>query len=237
MNLKFYKLGAFLLLFSAASVISHAQTISAKQAALSSSVDGNSATNEPNFGIFKTMESIRYGMYPGVKGVQLRLEQPACSGKTGAISLVNSSGEPWKYKVMLKETGIIIGEGDVGYNRRVQEMKQGTYLIHFTLADGTSAVDEFSITGGKELTAQLEPQDMLSHGVGVPIEFTGTCDGANEFTWDFGDGNTAFGETSVKHKYEKAGNYTVTFKASNFQCHSTVKQFVTIGNPLAQEKD
>ena len=236
MNLTFYKLGVFLLLSISVQQRAEAQTVSAKQTALITSIDATTASKDPNVGVFKTMESIRYGMYPGVKGVQLRLEQPTCSGQTGAIGLVNSSGEAWKYIVMEK-AGTVVGEGDVGYNRRIQGMKQGAYLIHFTLANGTSAVDEFTIVEGKEITARLETLNLPSHGVGTSIEFAGSCNGANEFTWDFGDGTTAFGEAITKHAYQKAGNYTVTFKAANFQCHSTVKQFVTIANPLAQEKE
>lgn len=235
MNVTFYKIGVFITFLILTNQQIKAQVVSAKQTALSSSVVEKKDDKDPNYGIFKTMESIRYGMYPGVKGVQLRLEQPTCSGQTGAVGLVNSSGEAWKYKVMEK-SGTVVGEGDVGYNRRIQGIKQGVYLIHFTLSDGTSAVDEFSIVEGKELTAQIETLTNSS-SVSLPIEFVGSCNGATEFTWDFGDGTTAFGEANVKHAYKKDGSYTVTLKASNFQCHSTVKQFVTIVNSLAQEKE
>jgi len=235
MNLTFYKIGVFISFLFLTNQQIKAQVVSAKQTALSSSVVEQIDDKDPNFGIFKTMESIRYGMYPGVKGVQLRLEQPVCSGQLGAIGLVNASGEAWKYKVMEK-SGTVVGEGDVGYNRRIQGIKQGTYLIHFTLSDGTSAVDEFSIVEGKELKAQIESVTN-SASIDMQIEFTGSCNGATEFTWDFGDGTTAFGETNVKHAYKKEGSYTVTLKASNFQCHSIVKQFVTIVNTLAQEKE
>jgi len=235
MNLTFYKIGVFITFLFLTNQQINAQVVSAKQTALSSSVVEKIDNKDPNYGIFKTMESIRYGMYPGVKGVQLRLEQPTCSGQTGAVGLVNSSGEAWKYRVMEK-SGTVVGEGDVGYNRRIQGIKQGTYLIHFTLSDGTSAVDEFSIIEGKELKAQIETVTN-SGSIGAQIEFVGSCIGATEFTWDFGDGTTAFGETTVKHAYKKEGSYTVTLKASNFQCHSTVKQFVTIVNSLAQEKE
>jgi hypothetical protein len=235
MNLTFYKIGVFITFLFLSNQQIKAQVISAKQTALSSSVVEKIDDKDPNYGIFRTMESIRYGMYPGVKGVQLRLEQPTCSGQSGAISLVNSSGEAWKYRVMEK-SGTVVGEGDVGYNRRIQGMKKGIYLIHFTLSDGTSAVDEFSIVEGKELTAQIETVTNSS-SISLPIEFIGSCNGASEFTWDFGDETTAFGETSVKHAYKKEGSYTVTLKASNFQCHSTVKQIITIVNSLAHERE
>jgi hypothetical protein len=235
MKLTFFKLSAIIFIFLISNPQIKSQVLSAKQVALVSSVIEKIDNQESNFGIFKTMESIRFGLYPGLKGVQLRLEQPTCYGQSGAISLINTSGEAWKYKVMEK-SGTVLGEGDVGYDRRLQGIKQGAYLIHFTMADGTSAIDEFEIVKGKELRAQIESVSN-SGSVATSQEFIGTCAGATEFTWDFGDGTTALGETKVNHTYKNEGNFTVTLVASYLQCHAIAKQMVNITFPLAQEKD
>jgi len=235
MKLTFLKLAAFVSILLINNPQIKSQALTAKQVALVSSVIEKIDNQDANYGIFKTMESIRFGMSPGLKGVQLRLEQPTCFGQLGAISLVNTSGEAWKYRVMEK-SGTVLGEGDVGYDRRLQGIKQGGYLIHFTMADGTSAIDEFEILEGKELKAQIESLTN-SGSVGTSQEFIGTCAGATEFTWDFGDGTTASGETKANHTYSKEGNYTVTLKASFSQCHAIAKQSVNITYPLAQEKD
>ena len=235
MKLTFLKLATFIFIFLISNSQSKSQVLSAKQVALVSSVIENVDNQDANYGIFKTMESIRFGMSPGLKGVQLRLEQPTCFGQLGAISLANTSGEAWKYRVLGK-SGTVLGEGDVGYDRRLQGIKQGEYLIHFTMADGTSAIDEFEILPGKELKAQIE-SITNSGSVGTAQEFIGSCAGATEFTWDFGDGATAFGETKVNHTFTKEGSFTVTLKASYLECHAIVKQSVNITYPLAQEKD
>lgn len=49
---------------------------------------------------------------------------------------------------------------------------------------------------------------------GGEYTFTSTINGAESYTWDFGDGTTGAGK-SVSHTYEESGEYTVTLEAEN----------------------
>lgn len=210
-----------------------AQQANARVNALIESSVKQEGLSDPNFAVFRTMESVRHGLLPGYKGIQVNVEQPICDGQPGSIALLNDSGEPWKYKV-IDRNGPLVGEGDVGYNRRISQLPTGAYMIQFTLADGTSVIDEFRIHRGTGLTASIEIDKSKTATAGQSIEFTGRSIGANEFTWDFGDGNTAYGDHSVIHTYKNPGTYTVTLLANNFDCkaEASIKVFV-VGIPAA----
>jgi len=81
------------------------------QHAYSQSVSSNSGDSNREAGTFRTMESVRYGMLDGYKGVVVKVEQPVCAGQSGSISLLNPSGEAWKYRV-IEKNGNLISEGD-----------------------------------------------------------------------------------------------------------------------------
>jgi hypothetical protein len=60
----------------------------------------------------------------------------------------------------------------------------------------------------------------LDYYVGATISFVSTSAATGECNWDFGDGNTAKGD-SVSHKYSNAGNYVVrlTVTGAGYQEH------------------
>jgi hypothetical protein len=226
MKTTFYSL-FFFQAFLLSNAISFAQDTSAKQQAYAQSVSSTSGESESAAGTFRTMESVRYGMLHGYSGVTVKVEQPMCSGHSGTLSLINPSGEAWKYKV-IEKNGNLISEGDVGYDRRISKLNAGNYLIQFKLANGISALDEFSIKPGIGLEASILMDNSREEMAGNLISFSGKCDGGSEFIWDFGDGDIVYGGQSVEHAFAKPGVYTVHFTANNFDCTSQVTTKVSI---------
>lgn len=224
---------ALLLIFTSGATF--AQTTDARVNALVASSIQSENNADPNFAVFRTMESVRHGMLPGYRGVQVRVEQPVCEGQSGTIALVNESGEPWKYKI-IDRNGPLIQEGDVGYNRRIGKLNTGSYLIQFTLADGTSVIDEFNIRRGKGLQANISIDAPVAFS-GKTIKISAEAQGATEYTWDFGDGSTAYGDASTEHTYKSPGTYTISLVANNFDCRVETSKNVTVaGEPAAVDK-
>jgi hypothetical protein len=223
-----------ILILSTSGIMS-AQSNNARVNALVASSIQSDKTADPNFAVFRTMESVRHGMLPGLRGVQVKVDQPICEGQTGGVALVNESGEAWKYKI-IDRNGPLIQEGDVGYNRRIGNLNNGAYLIQFTLANGTSVIDEFTIRRGKGLQATITSESPVVVS-GQPIKFTAEAQGATEFTWDFGDGSTAFGEATIEHTFKSQGSYNITLIANNFDCKAEAYTSITVaGEPAAVEK-
>jgi len=81
------------------------------------------------------------------------------------------------------------------------------------------------ILPGASFTSNL---DSL-HASGVTMSFYSTALNAMSTTWDFGDGNTATGD-SVSHVYFNNGSYTVTQTiVNNCGVHDSVNQSVAVG--------
>jgi hypothetical protein len=206
-------------------------------AALSQSLIHNEASaSVAGFGIFMTMESMLYDEEKRELAVKVNIEQPVCDGQKGTIAFVNPSGAKWQYKILDKQ-GTFIGEGAVGYNRKIGELEPGSYFVHFTLPDGTSAIDEFKIKSAKGLQASLEVHPDNKYVSGGELSFTGLSNGANEFAWDFGDGSPmVYGKLSVSHTYHAPGSYLVTFTANNWDCQESFQYEVKISGPVAFDK-
>jgi hypothetical protein len=214
--------------------LTHAQN-SAKMAALNQSVVAIQGSATASCGTFRTMESLKYTDGGDARVVQVKIEQPVCDKQQGILAMINPSGSDWKYKV-IKKDGDIICEGLVGYNRRVGSLETGNYLIQFTLPDGTSAVDEFTVRAPKGMNTKLELAQSNLYMSGNELRFSASGDSGLEYSWDFGDGSKPiYGVNEISHKYSKPGAYTVSLVASNFDCTSNISQQITITGPVVSE--
>ncbi len=208
---------------------------SAKIAALNQSIVAIQGTSKASCGTFRTMESLKYTDGGDARVVQVKIEQPVCDKQQGILAMINPSGADWKYKVIKKE-GDIVCEGLVGYNRRVGSLEKGNYLIQFTLPDGTSAVDEFTVRAPIGLNSKIELAQSNQYMSGNELLFSASGDNGLEYSWDFGDGSKpVYGVKEINHQYSKPGAYTITLVASNFDCTSNVSQQITITGPIVSE--
>lgn len=184
---------------------------------------------------FRTMESLLYSDGGDNRAIQVKVEQPFCEQQLGVLAMINPSGADWKYKILRKE-GDLISEGKVGYDRRIGSLKVGSYLINFTLPDGTSTIDEFEVKMPKGVQLDVTLAKANKYKVGNDIQLHASSDFASEYEWNFGDGsNSEMGGASVTHTFNKPGVYNVIVLASNFDCSSSFVKEIQISGPTALE--
>ena len=189
-------------------------------------------------GTFRTMESLLYSDGGDNRAIQVKVEQPFCEQQLGVLAMINPSGADWKYKILRKE-GDLISEGKVGNDRRIGSLKAGNYLIHFTLPDGTSTIDEFVVRIPKGVQLEVALAKTNKYAVGNDIQLNASSDFASEYEWDFGDGSKPeLGGASATHTFNKPGVYNVTVQATNFDCSSTlVKQVNITGHSISEHSE
>jgi hypothetical protein len=201
-------------------------------------IESSSAGERGSAATYQSMEDIRRGAVPGLKGVQIRLEQPVCAGQNGSLVLLNETGEPWSYKVIDRK-GPLVTQGATGYNRKIGNLVPGNYLIQFVHENGTSVIDNFSVKEGKILELELAESNKSKKTGGGLIELNATSHEGMEYEWDFGDGQFAYEGNHIEHTYAFPGTYTVKCSVGNFDCKAEKSFLVIIHGPegLAEQKD
>ncbi len=98
---------------------------------------------------------------------------------------------------------------------------EGSYSLEVVItdSDGDSSTDSIAVTVANHapvLSDLIAPNG--DEGQNLTFSVTAEDPGANDsvsYQWDFGDGSSATGSTSVQHAYADNGSYTVTFTASD----------------------
>lgn len=224
--------------FTACAISANSQTENARVRALIESSAPLKGSDNLNTGTYLSMEDVRHGAIPGLKGVQVRLEQPLCNGQSGSLLLVNETGESWNYKVIDRK-GPLVTQGATGYNRKIGNLLPGNYLIQFVHANGTSVVDNFSVKEGKVLEFEMAASNESNATESNVFDFKATALAGMEYEWDFGDGQITFEGNSVSHAYKQPGTYKVKCSIGNFDCRSEKSLDIIIHGPaiLAEQKD
>lgn len=79
------------------------------------------------------------------------------------------------------------------------------------------------------LVGAYDAQASFNHtSNGLQVSFSNNSNLANDFVWDFGDGNSS-SITNPVHTYQSPGNYIVTLRASNCFSQDTIANIITVG--------
>ncbi len=101
----------------------------------------------------------------------------------------------------------------------------GSYEVELVVENdfGTDTYNEVAYVNAIDV-----PQPSFGFAAnGMEVTFTNTTLNGNMYSWDFGDGNAAFGE-NISHTYETEGIYTVTLTVTNDCGTASLDQIVSV---------
>ena len=92
----------------------------------------------------------------------------------------------------------------------------GNYTLTVTNPNnGCSSTDVATVTIDANFPTVDFTADTLTGCETLDVEFTGSADPGMQYTWDFGDGATDNGSTTVSHTYSSIGCFDVTFTVTD----------------------
>jgi hypothetical protein len=167
--------------------------------------------------------------------VSFSTNDETCSGNDGSVVLNYPS--TLSYDVQIKDANGNIINTLTGVNgqQTINNLAAGNYVTELTMGtapDIYTTADYFTIASGNSVFANLTAsQNFVDVFTNAPITFTASAIGATEFNWNFGDGTVLNnGPANVSHTYTQAGNYTVSFDATNGICSDTANTLVEVTN-------
>lgn len=110
------------------------------------------------------------------------------------------------------------------------ELQAGVYTVSVMDENGCEAQVSFEITAAIDVEASFTVNQQivnLQNGQ-ASVYFTNTSEGAEGFTWNFGDGSALATDANPVHTYTTPGAYVVTLIAQNELCSDTFQTVVIV---------
>ena len=164
-------------------------------------------------------------------GANININETAisCYGNNdGAIVFTKNTNTP--YDIIWKDnTNTTIANNNGILTDSLNNLSAGTYYIETTDATCGSRIDTVTITEPSKITSQFSTvNDTIK--LGNSFTPTNLSLNANQYNWNFGDGNTSILSNPI-HTYKDVGDYVVNLKAiQNTNCYENYSRQITVIN-------
>lgn len=129
--------------------------------------------------------------------------------------------------------GLYSGTGVINGNFNPATAGPGTHQITYTFTDVNTCVDQ----AFEDITVKISPQSEFTYLLsGQTADFSDSSVNANDWFWDFDDGNTSINQNPI-HTYSSGGNYDVCLTVSNNGCSDQRCELLTIITNLKSTMD
>lgn len=167
--------------------------------------------------------------------VELNAVNETCIGNDGQL-MINYPASSTVNVVIKNAAGAVVSTlNNVSGAVTVNNLAAGNYAAEMTFGVAPNfytTTDYFTVGGSNALYANLSASaSSVDMAANTTVNFTATAQGATSFNWNFGDGTVITnGPANVSHTFTHAGNYTVSFEASNGSCTATASTALEVTN-------
>lgn len=160
------------------------------------------------------------------------VNQASCNNsKDGNITITNPSTTA--NMVQLKDAiGNLINEVSISANSTYSftNLAAGTYQLTYPILTACGSMNQMvSITALEEVSANFEAS-AKELTTDEEVNFTTPQSKGSNFAWDFGDGTTLTGASSITHQYQEAGVYVVSLTSFKGECSTTESMTLNVIN-------
>jgi PKD repeat protein len=145
--------------------------------------------------------------------------QASCANKAdGLITVKGNNAGPWDYIWKDANGAVVKTSLNKASADSLTNLNSGVFTVEVnTVGSCDAAVQTFTFTSPVLESVFAAPTQVTA---GTAVTFTNTSTNATNYTWQFGDGNTASQQTP-SYTYNNAGTYSVTLYAINTACNDT----------------
>lgn len=158
--------------------------------------------------------------------VEYQITQEATCENGANVSLTENAPISWNY-ILNNENGTEVDNGTLDGNAQILNIPAGEYTLVLTEpVSGYVAEENLTVTGAFVVTAEIV-SSLTQAETGQEITFTAQTIHADQFSWNFGDGNTSEDMNPV-HFYNAEGTYVVMLSASNDDCEASAQTSIQV---------
>jgi hypothetical protein len=162
-------------------------------------------------------------------GLQAEVADQDCDSQ-GSIELTQPAPTVWStYEVKGNDNNVYATGTNLSGTVTVSNLPAQEYVVTVTHPSGYSAQEYITVNGSNPISASIDASSTLVM-VDEMVTLTANATNANEYVWNFGDGNTQTGSANVVHAYDAEGTYNVTLTASNSDCNSEATKIIKVNN-------
>lgn len=148
----------------------------------------------------------------------------------GSITFNQSGTTIWSsYNVKDNSNNIYAQGTNYTGSFTVDNLTPQEYILNLTHSSGYTAQKFVTVNDhGTPISLSLAASDTTVL-IGESVSFTATATNATNYNWDFGDSNTASGQTTQQHSYAAVGDYIATITATNDSCSKAATITIHVG--------
>ena len=163
------------------------------------------------------------------KKPNLTVVNATCSNlNDGAIEIKNINNiSNWSYLVK-DNSGTTVAESKAS-NNTINNLATGTYHISYNSGSNCGLLNDEVIVGSEvSVNANLTNSAPFEVADGIKVDFTANVSPNAKLVWNFGDGESVEGATTMSHVYKNAGNYNVSLTINEDICIDELAQTLTL---------
>jgi PKD repeat protein len=186
------------------------------------------ANNSYNFSMTINDDANRF-MLHFQPGLQAEVADQDCDN-AGSIELIQPAPTVWStYEVRGTDNNVYAQGANFTGSLTINNLQPQEYVVTVTHSSGYTAQEYITVNGSSPVNVVINAS-ATNVLIDEMVSLTATANNATEYVWNFGDGNTQQGSSSVVHAYDAAGTYNVTVTASGNVCDDVASKTIIVGN-------
>ena len=172
--------------------------------------------------------SARFELYFSYPVITEIFDESCFNTQDGALLISDKGNKDWNYQLKDPDGNIISSGNQIADSVYITNLSAGDYTLICSSFYTSTDTLQLQISSPDEVIADASADNSTVYlSQGDFVQFFNNSSGANEYLWDFGDGNTST-DIQPMHTYNQEGTYPVTLQAYNGNCNDITTLLIDV---------